>query len=523
MVLVILDAFGISGEHDGNPVYEAATPTLDEIEQWYPFTTLQASGVAVGLPVGEAGNSEVGHLTMGSGRVVHHHLPRIISSIHDGTFYKNELLLKAAAHVKQYNSRLHIAGLISSGSVHSYSDHLNALLDVARREELPSVFLHIFTDGKDAPPTEGLVFLSELEARMKKDWPQAAYATVQGRFYGMDRGENWDRTQTSYELMTLGKGQPIMSVSEYLQSQYKKNITDEFIEPAVVVDGAGQPTGLVRANDALIFLNFREDSMRQIARAFILGSFNQFVRQKVANLFPVTMTGYETAMAQYAAFPSPEIQHPLAQVLGEEGLTHLHVAETQKYAHVTYFFNGGREQPFPGESRVLIDSLHVEHFDEVPAMKASEITATILKGMDTYDVIIANFANADVVGHSGNFKAGVRAVEVLDESVKAMMNGILNNNGVLVVTGDHGGIELKRNAISGEKRTEHSTNPVPLYMIGNSYKRSAARTEQEIIKQRYEIGGILTDVAPTMLEILGLRKPVEMTGTSLLPFLLKRI
>ena len=524
LILLILDAFGISEEHEGNPLYTAKKPTFDMLDQWFPFTTLQASGVAVGLPWGEAGNSEVGHLTIGSGRVINHHLPRIISSIHDGSFFENERFVKAAEHVRAHNSRLHIAGLISSGSVHSYIDHLYALLEFTRRQNISEVFLHAFADGKDAPPREGKHFFSELALRVQKDWPNTKFGSIMGRFYAMDREEQWDRTQKAYELLTQGKGKPCNMLSAHLAQSYTQGATDEFIEPAVMTNDTGESPGIIQPNDAVIFINFREDSMRQLIEAFARKNFDRFPRQLVSDLFLVTMTDYEKEFANLAAFPSPEVRLPLAEVLGEAGLTHLHIAETNKYAHVTYFFNGGREEPFAREERMLIISAAVPHPDDIPQVKAAEIAAGILGHVETFDVIIANLANADIVGHSGNFDAAVRAVEILDESVNTILTSLMNRNeGIMLVTGDHGGIERKRHLITGEKRTEHSTNPVPLYIVGPAFRRGAARTEAEINTIKKEVGGILTDIAPTILEILGLHKPHEMTGTSLYPFLLRQL
>lgn len=515
LLLIILDGFGISLEKEGNPVYEAKKPTLDEIERNFPFTTLQASGVAVGLPWGEAGNSEVGHLTMGAGRVIYHHLPRIINAISDGSFFKNPAFIGAAEHVRKNKSRLHIAGLVSSGSVHSYIDHLYALLDFTKKEKLEEVHLHIFTDGKDAPPQEGVKFIELLEERIKKEWPQTHLATVVGRFYAMDRDEKWERIQTSYGLLTGGKGEKITSIPEYIRTQYKKDLTDEFIG-AAVADG----NGIIKDGDALIFFNFREDSMRELAHAFADEDFDKFPRKKSKNLFLVTMTEYQKDLKAHAAFEPLDIGWPLARILGEAGLRHLHIAETEKYAHVTYFLNGGTEKLFPGEERILIPSITAAHFDEVPEMRAKEITAKILEYFDTYDVIIANFANADLVGHSGNFQAAIRAVEILDGALQQIMNAVLASDGAALITGDHGNIELKRNVITGEKLTEHSLNAVPLYLIGRKFRLTKQRSESEREKQKTEAGGMLTDIAPTILELLGLKKPAEMTGKDLLKTLL---
>ena len=515
LLLIILDGFGVSLEREGNPVVQARTPTLDELYRRFPFTTLQASGVAVGLPWGEAGNSEVGHLTLGAGRVIYHHLPRIINAIADESFFANPAFLGAADHVRKNNSRLHIAGLVSSGSVHSYFDHLLALLEFAKRENLERAYLHVFTDGKDAPPKEGAQFLAAFEERIKKDYPFVKIATVQGRFFAMDRDEKWDRVHAAYDLMTQGRGAEAAPSGEYLARSYERGISDEFIDPAVL-----DQDGVIRDNDALIFFNFREDSMREIAHAFADDQFAKFPRKKIANLSLVTMTEYQKDLAGLSAFPALDIDWPLARVLSEAGLRHLHIAETEKYAHVTYFFNGGVEAPFPGEDRILVPSGEVAHFDETPEMRSPEITARILDDFGVYDVIIANFANADMVGHSGNFSAAVKAVEAIDAALAKLTNAVLAQDGAaMLITADHGNIEEKRSRISGEKISEHSLDPVPLFLVGRDFRRTTPRTDEEIRAAKKEVGGILTDVAPTILELLDIGKPKEMTGRSLLSFL----
>lgn len=518
LVLLILDGFGVSLQTRGNPVAEAHTPTLHEIEQFFPFATLQASGIAVGLPWGEAGNSEVGHLTIGSGRVLYHHLPRIIYSIFDGSFFANKRLRAAADHARKNNSRLHIAGLVSSGSVHSYIDHLYALLEFTKREKLSPVYLHIFTDGKDAPPHEAAKFIKNLEKRISSQYPDVEIASVIGRFYAMDRDEQWRRIQDAYELLVHGAGARVESLSAYLEQSYAKGISDEFIEPALFAKPDAAP-GIIQKNDALIFLNFREDSMRELTHAFIDDSFDHFPRAKIPNLFLATMTEYQKELREFAAFPALDISWPLARVLGDAGLRHLHIAETEKYAHITYFFNGGIEDPFLGEERIVIKSLPVTHFDEEPQMRAREITQTALEKLDAFDVIIANLANADMIGHSGNFQAAVQAIEVIDESLNLLVQAVCARDGVMIVTADHGNIELKRSLVSGEKITEHSLNPVPLYIIGERFRRRAPLSSEEILQRKSETSGILTDVAPTIIELLGLKKPAEMTGKSLLNIL----
>ena len=520
-LLVILDGFGVSPEMQGNPVAEAKKPVLDGFEQKYPFTTLQASGVAVGLPWGESGNSEVGHLTMGAGRVIHHHLPRIIHAIRDGSFFENPVLKEAAAHARAHGGRLHIAGLVSSGSVHSYSDHLMALLEFASREQISETYVHVLTDGKDAPPKEGARFLAGLAARMASEYPKAHLASIVGRFFAMDRDDKWDRVARAYDLMVLGRGEKIASLSDYLAASYAKGVTDEFVEPAIV-SGEGGLAPVIKQGDALVLFNFREDSMREITRAFTEDDFDKFPREKLQDLFVVTMTEYEKGMrGAHAAFPAPGVTHPLGAVLASAGLRQLRIAETEKYAHVTYFFNGGDEKPFVGEDRMLVPSLSVAHFDEAPQMRSDEIATRIIANMDSYDIIIANFANADMIGHSGNFHAAVQAVEALDTALGRLADAVLEKNGMMVITADHGNVELKRSAVSGESMTKHSLNPVPFFVISERFLRKTPRDTAAIAKAKSEIGGILTDVAPTVLELLGLQKPAEMTGQSLLPFLKK--
>jgi 2,3-bisphosphoglycerate-independent phosphoglycerate mutase len=517
LLLIILDGFGISLEKEGNPVSHAKTPNFEELDNFFPLTALQASGVAVGLPWGEPGNSEVGHLTIGAGRIIYHHLPRIISSIRDGSFFKNSAFLKAAEHVRKNNSRLHIAGLISSGSVHSYIDHLYALLDFTKDEKVENVLIHIFSDGKDSPPTSEAEFLEKLEKRMISDWPQARFASVMGRFFAMDRDNKWDRTQIAYELLTKGKGEKITSVPNYIRYSYEKGITDEFIEPAMIqLSTPDRRPPTVQDGDALIFINFREDSMRQISHAFADERFGHFERQLPRNFLLVTMTQYEKSLNALYAYPALESEWPLARVISEKNLRQLHIAETQKYAHVTYFLNLGREKPFPNEDWILVPSQDVSRTEERPEMRAPEITQKILENMRSYDVIIANFANADMIGHSGDFEAAVRAVEILDESIGKLTKAVVESGAVMIITADHGNIELKRNLLTGEKLTKHSLNPVPFYLVGSSFRRKSARSRAEISALKKNVNGILTDVAPTLLELLEIKKPEEMTGKSLL-------
>ena len=515
VVLLVLDGFGVPQAPD-SPFSYAKMPTLKFLEENFPFTTLQASGVAVGLPWGEEGNSEVGHLTMGAGRVIYHHLPRIEVSIQDGSFFKNEALLKAKEHVLKNNSTLHFIGLFSSGSVHAYPDHLYALLEFAKREGISKIFLHLFTDGRDAPAKEAGTFLQELELRLSKNYPFAQIASLVGRDLAMDRDDHWDKIEAAYNFLTKGEGKQYQTASEYVKSEYAAGRTDEFIEPGKIANQGSR----IKNHDAAVFFNFREDSARELARAFAEESFDKFGREKVPDLLFLTMTEYEKNLPALVLFGPLEVDWPLARALSERALAQLHVAETEKYAHVTYFFNGGRERPYPKEERILVPSLAGAHFDEHPEMSAAKVTETILANLGQYDFILANFANADMVGHTGNFEVTAKALEVLDFSIGRVMPKILELDGVLIITSDHGNAEEKRYRFTGEKKTKHSPNPVPLFVVANEFKRENPQSKEEISKNYSEVGGVLTDVAPTILELLKISKPAEMTGISLLPKLL---
>ncbi len=522
VVLMVLDGFGVSLQARGNAILAARKPNLDLMESRYPCTTLQASGAAVGLPWGEAGNSEVGHLTMGAGRVIYHHLPRIIVAVKDGSFFSNPAFSGVMEHVKGRGSSLHLLGLVSSGSVHSYLDHLHALLELVSRAGVARAYLHVITDGKDAPPEEAAKFLPQLEERLRQKHPAISIASLIGRFYAMDRDEKWERVQSAYELLTAGKGNSFSSAAEYLANSYGKGVSDEFIEPAYRDDN-GQAVGRIADGDGLIIFNFREDSMREITEAFARETFDVFERTRMPNLKIATMTEYEKNLPGVAAaFPPLEIATPLGRVLALAGKTQLHIAESEKYAHVTYFFNGGTEKPFPDEERILVPSLGVPHFDEHPEMKAPEITQRILERMGEYDFILANYANADMVGHTGNFDAAIKAIEALDRAMGELMAAVLEKGGALIITGDHGNAEQKIHPQSGEAITEHTINPVPFYLVAKEFALPVARSADEIIARKKEPGGILTDIAPTILELMQLPQPPEMTGKSLLPVLLQQ-
>ena len=519
VVLAILDGFGIARATRGNAIRAARAPHLTTIEQYFPFTALQASGVAVGLPWGEVGNSEVGHMTIGAGRVLYQHLVRILNALEDGSFHKNSAFLKVIAHAKAKGSAIHLLGLVSTGSVHSSLEHLYALLDLVAEPDSPKAYLHVITDGRDAPLEEAGALVAELQAKIAARYPTAAIASLIGRFYAMDRDQQWDRVQKTYELLTSARGIPFTDPADYLRQSYRRGTSDEFIEPACLGrDGA--PVGRIKAGDGLIMFNFREDSMREMASAFAERDFTAFSRESVPNLAIATMTEYKAGLpGVLVAFPPLAVDWPLARVLAEAGKTQLHVAESEKYAHVTYFFNGGRDAPFPNEERIAIPSLGMPHFDDHPEMKAPEITETVTENLDRYDFIIANYANADMVGHTGKFQAAVNAIEALDVAIGRLSEEILKRSGVLLVTADHGNAEQKIHPQSGEPVTEHTGNPVPFYLIGASYRRRNTRSVEEIEAEKRSVRGILTDVAPTILELMHLKKPEPMTGKSLLSIL----
>lgn len=524
VILLILDGFGVSDEVRGNPVASAKKPTFDMLEKSYPWTLLQASSLVVGLPFGEPGNSEVGHLTIGAGRPIHHHLPKIIHSIRDGSFFQNPAFLKAVAHVRKNNSKLHLLGLASTGSVHSYIDHLFALLDFLRTAGFQKdVYLHILTDGKDSPPREGAGFIDELRGKLSVAYTFAAIASVIGRSFAMDRGGHWDKVKRAYDLLVSGAGAPFTDAVQHIKDSYKRGVTDEFIEPAYLSDAGGTAVGRIGNGDALIMYNFREDSEREMARAFAQSNFAGFSRTGLINFLLVTMTEYEEGFEALAAFPPMKIKWNLASLASSAGLKQLHIAEFEKYAHVTYFFNGGKEEAFPGEERILISSVGEAHFDERPEMNAAKISEAILSCFGNYDLVVANFANADMVGHTGNFEASQKAVEVLDAEIGKIMKKILESGGALLITADHGNVERKIDSVSGEKSTNHTVNPVPFFIIAKDFKLKEARTDSEIRLKRRRIGGALTDVAPTALELLGIEKQPEMIGKSLLNDLVEKI
>lgn len=511
VMLAILDGWGVAAPSPGNAIAQANTPTMDSLERSYFATSLQASGIAVGLPWGELGNSEVGHMNLGAGYIVYQYLPRITSEIRDGTFFKNKTLLEAIRHVKRYQSRLHIMGLLSTGTVHSSLDHLYALLDLAQENGVTEVIVHAFTDGKDSDAKDGVKRVEDLEKRLQR-FSYKKIGSLVGRMYGMDRNNNWDLTQKAYELITRGEGKMVENAAQHLEESYQHNTFDYDIAP-VVGGEKGHIIPRVSENDALIFFNYREDSARQITKAFVLPSekFIYFERAKIKNLFFVAMTEYAKNLPISVAYPTPQITNPLARVISDNGLSQLHIAESEKYAHVTFFFNGEHEVPYPREKRILVPSRGGPHYEKNPEMEAYEITQKILENIQHFDFFLINFANADIMGHTGNIDSVVKGIESIDANISALLEAIKKFDITLVITADHGNAEGMRNLKTGEIQTKHTGNPVPLYIIDEDYRLTNYKT-----LHNKKPTGILADVAPTILKLMNIKAPSDMTGKPLI-------
>lgn len=518
LVLIILDGWGSGDEDDGNAISLAHKPFWNKISIAYPHTTLEASGEEVGLPKGEAGNSEVGHLNIGAGRIVYQELPRINMAISDGSFIGNEAFLLASENAKKSKAAFHIMGLVGRGSVHSSLEHLYALLWFAKSQGLQNVFLHLFTDGRDSPPTSGQGVVKNIIDKTK-EIGVGKIASICGRYYAMDRDSRWDRTGRCYGALVEGKGVVTADPLSALTDFYNRGVTDEFIEPILVsddeliesmkIEGGGQ-LNLVKAGDSVIFFNFRPDRARQLTKAFVYPSLPQLPGRKfLKNLVFVTMAEYEKNMPVTTAFPPPVIEYPLAAVISMSGLKQLHIGETEKYAHVTYFLNGGREDPFPLEDRVHIPSPKIATYDKKPEMSSLEITDFVLGKLkqNLYDAYIINFANADMVAHTGSLKATIKAVETLDKCMERITDATLELKGAVVITADHGNAETMINTKTGEMDTEHNDSQVPFIAISDIYKT----------RQNLELPvGSLSDVAPTVLGLLGVNPPADMIGRNLL-------
>jgi 2,3-bisphosphoglycerate-independent phosphoglycerate mutase len=505
LLLMILDGWGINPRRENNAIALARTPNMTGLCAAYPCTDIGASGLSVGLPPGQMGNSEVGHLNIGAGRTVYQDLTRISKSIVDGDFFTNPVLLDCIARAKAASGRLHLAGLLSDGGVHSHNTHLYALLELARREGLQEVFVHCLMDGRDTPPKSGADYLAQLEREIARIGV-GRIATVIGRYYAMDRDNRWERVEKAYAAMVYGEGALFASAAQAIEKNYLDGVTDEFVMPAVMTDGSGG-VGQVREGDGFIFFNFRSDRAREITRTFTDPDFTGFQRKAWTRLASyVCMTTYDETFHLPVAFGPEELKNILGEVLSRAGLTQLRIAETEKYAHVTFFFNGGIEVPFPNEERLLIPSpKEVATYDLKPEMSAYPVIDELLKRLDEekYDVIILNLANADMVGHTGILPAAIRAIEVVDDCVGRLVAKVRAKGGRVIITADHGNAETMMDE-NGGPHTAHTTDRVPLILVDDSRKGAKLRP------------GILADIAPTILEILGLPQPAEMTGKSLL-------
>jgi 2,3-bisphosphoglycerate-independent phosphoglycerate mutase len=515
VVLVIMDGWGISNERVGNAIQNAQTPNIDKFVTYYPNTALQASGISVGLPYGKMGNSEVGHLTIGAGKILYQNLPKVTLSIQDRSFFEKKALLDSIQHAKENNCNIHLMGLVSTGGVHSHMDHLYALLGLLKEHGMDSekVFIHVFTDGRDVSPESSIEFVKDLESSIESEGFPGKIASITGRYYAMDRNENWDRIQKAYYCMVNGVGAIGTSAEEIIKASYAKGVTDEFIEPTLIKDEQGK-INTIKPKDSVIFFNIREDRARQLTKSFVLEDFNFFDRGgKLPELFFVTMMEYEKGLPVNVVFPPEEVKNPLGKVLSERGLKQLRIAETEKYAHVTYFFNGGKEDPFPGEFRTMVPSPSVSDYIKTPKMSAEEITEQVVAEIEkgTYDFILLNFANADMIGHTGDIDAAIQAVECVDQCIGKVYDAIMKNNSVLIATADHGNAEEMVDFKTGRNLTEHSSNPVPFILVDPDRQYHTPR-----MLAKTTVGGMLSDIAPTILDIMDIEKPSEMTGTSLL-------
>lgn len=537
VVLIILDGWGTAPNSQGNAISRANLPNFKSYFSAYPHTTLSASGEAVGLPRGEAGNTETGHLNLGAGKVIYQDLLRINKTILDGTFFRNEVLLEAIKHTREKNSNLHLMGLIGSGGVHSSSEHLFALLTFCKQQKFNNVFLHLFTDGRDSPPNSAQTYLESVQQVLSKDGI-GKVATVMGRYWAMDRDFRWERTQRAYRALVYGEGKLITSLKQEIELAYEQGITDEFLNPMIITK-EGKPVGLISENDAVVFFNFRIDRPRQLSRAFVFENFvaeNQqafdfdpyqvkyikthlsrqvpvggFDRgEKVKNLFFATMTQYEKATLKYlkVLFPPQMVNLPLGAVVSQKGMRQVRISESEKERFVTFYFNGQREIPFPGEEKKIVPSLKVATYDLKPEMSAEGITNSFLDLVDTtnqnaYSLFVINFANADMVGHTGNIDATIKACEAIDYCLVRIVQRVKSMGGVVVITADHGNAE-EMLSVDNKIETEHSANQVPFILLGGNHTSRISLPT-----------GTLADVAPTVLKLLGIPKPSEMTGKAL--------
>lgn len=502
-MLMILDGWGLSNNVKGNAELNANIPNMDRLLSTYPHTSINASGLSVGLPGEQMGNSEVGHLNMGAGRVIYQEFTRINREIETGNFFKNPAFINAIDNARKKNTRLHLMGLLSDGGVHSHIDHVKALIKLAADKGLNEVYVHCFLDGRDVPPASAKDYITELE-RYMAEVGVGKIATISGRYYAMDRDKRWERVNLAYNALVKGEGEAASSAIEAVENSYNDNKTDEFVLPTVIVKN-GKPTAVIEENDSIIFFNFRPDRAREITRSIVDVDFSGFER-KYFRTFYVCMTQYDITIKDVKVAYSPEsYRNTLGEYLSNLGLKQLRIAETEKYAHVTFFFNGGVEAPNEGEDRILIPSPKVPTYDMKPEMSAYEVTDKVIEQIrdQKYDVIILNFANPDMVGHTGVFEAGVKAVETVDKCVGRILDEIEKVGGAAIITADHGNVEEMIDLNTGEPQTAHSTYPVPFIVMG-------------VGDVRLREGGKLADIAPTLLAMMKLPQPPEMTGQSII-------
>lgn len=503
VMLIVLDGWGLGEIYEGNAIEHARTPNYCEFLKEYPNTTLKASGLAVGLPEGQMGNSEVGHLNIGAGRIVYQELTRITKSIEDGDFFEKEEFIKAIENAKGKGKSIHLMGLLSDGGVHSHNTHLYALLKLLKEKGLENVYIHCFMDGRDVPPTSGKRYLEELEEKIK-EIGIGKVATVSGRYYAMDRDKRWERVELAYNAMVLGVGEKASSSVEAITHSYENDVNDEFVLPTVIVEN-NMPVGTIQDGDSVIFFNFRPDRAREITRAIVDEEFNGFKRRKRVHTFYVTMTEYDKTIENvHVVFKPQVLKNTLGEYISSLGLSQLRIAETEKYAHVTFFFNGGVEKPNENEDRILIPSPKVPTYDMKPEMSAVEVKEEVKRRiqMDKYDLLILNFANPDMVGHTGNLEATIKAIEIVDNCLGEIVAQILNKKGKVIITADHGNAEQMLDPKDGTPVTSHTSNKVPCILIG-----------EEDVKLKE---GILADISPTLLDLMNLKKPEEMTGNTLI-------
>ena len=501
VAIIILDGYGVRDEVVGNAVAQANKPNYDRYMAEFPHSTMKAAGLDVGLPAGQMGNSEVGHTNIGAGRIVYQSLTRIDKAIEDGEFQTNEVLLSAMDNAIEKDTDLHLFGLLSDGGVHSHQEHLYALLETAKAHGVKNTYVHAFMDGRDVSPTSGLGYMEQLVAKME-ELNYGSVATVSGRFYAMDRDKRWERVEKAYNAIANGEGVKATDPVQAIKDSYENNVNDEFIVP-VVIEKDGQPVATVKNDDSVIFFNFRPDRAIQLSNAFTDKEWDHFDRKNHPTVKFVTMTLYNPSIVAEVAYPPIEMKNVLGEVLSNEGLTQLRIAETEKYPHVTFFMNGGRNEEFPGESRILINSPKVETYDLQPEMSAYEVTDALVADIeaDKHDAIILNFANPDMVGHSGMLEPTIKAIEAVDENLGRVVDAILAKGGYAVIFADHGNAETMSTP-DGQPHTAHTTVPVPVIV-----------TKKDIELRN---DGRLADVAPTMLDLLGIEKPAEMTGESLI-------